>query len=171
MNVQARKFDGEGSWRFTGAMMVIGLLAFFGTTFVANGALVYYALSTFSGEEEASPYEHGLAYDHDIAAAHEQDARGWRVTLDAKRAPGDPEAVVTLKMRDAADAPIAGMKVSAALLFPTNKAFDRSIALAEVAPGEYRGAAAVRAGQWDVDVAASREGDTQFRSHNRVDLP
>ena len=36
-------------------IVLAALVMFFGPIFVANGALVYYALSTFSGEQEASP--------------------------------------------------------------------------------------------------------------------
>ncbi len=36
--------------------------ACFGVIFAVNGYMAYSAVSTFTGETEASPYEHGLAY-------------------------------------------------------------------------------------------------------------
>jgi nitrogen fixation protein FixH len=78
----------------------------------------YYALSTFSGEQEASPYEHGLAYDRDIESARQQDARGWNVALGVQRAePGAP-ASIAVGIRDANNEALAGLEVSAGLEFP-----------------------------------------------------
>ena len=37
--------------RGTGLIFLAALVLFFGTVFAANGALVYYALSTFSGDQ------------------------------------------------------------------------------------------------------------------------
>jgi len=123
--------------RSTEWIVLAALVMFFGTIFVANGALVYYALSTFSGEQEASPYEHGLAYDRDIESARQQDARGWNVTLGVQRAePGAP-ASIAVGMRDANNEALGGLEVSAGLEFPTDKRFDRRIGLIETGPGEY----------------------------------
>ena len=156
--------------RSTEWIVLAALVMFFGTIFVANGALVYYALSTFSGEQEASPYEHGLAYDRDIESARQQDARGWNVTLGVQRAePGAP-ASIAVGMRDANNEALEGLEVSAGLEFPTDKRFDRRIGLIETGPGEYLADLPLRAGQWDVVIEAKREGERLFRSRNRVTL-
>ena len=156
--------------RFTGAKMLATLIAFFGATFIANGLLVYYALSTFSGEQEASPYEHGLAYDKDIAAAHEQDARQWRVSVNALRRETGAPASIDVAMRDADDQPLQGLVVDATLEFPADKKLDRHASLGEAAPGAYHAEAALRAGQWDLVIEARREGVRLFRSRNRIVL-
>jgi len=156
---------------WTGWTVLAAFIISFGVVFAVNGLMVYYALSTFSGEEEASPYEHGLAYDRDIAAAHAQDARGWRVDVSARRpAPGAPADIIA-DLRDAAGQPIKGLNGVATLEFPADKAFDKRASLAESAPGEYRASAALRAGQWDLVIEASDNGERRFRSRNRVDLP
>jgi nitrogen fixation protein FixH len=138
------------------------------TVFLANASLVYFALSTFSGEQEASPYEHGLAYDKDIAAARVQDAKAWRVTVLVERQPMSRSALIDVVFRRADGQPIDGLNVEAALAFPTDKQFDRIVALGEANHGEYAAEAPLRDGQWDVTVTASRAGEPQFRSHNRV---
>src|SRR5271169_5052217 len=111
--------------RGTEWIVLAALVMFFGTVFTANGALVYYALSTFSGEQEASPYEHGLAYDKDIDAARAQDSRGWNVTLSARRIAPDARASIAVVLRDANGEALQGLEVSASVEFPTDKHFDR----------------------------------------------
>ncbi len=69
----------------TGWMVLAMLLAFFGVIGSVNAVMVYSALSTFSGEVEAHPYEHGIAYNREIASAREQAARGWKVDASLER--------------------------------------------------------------------------------------
>jgi nitrogen fixation protein FixH len=154
-----------------GWMVLAMITAFFGTVMIANGALIYFALSTFSGEEETNPYEHGLAYDKDIAAAHAQDALHWQAVVHlARLAAGEPPRL-EFALRDAQGQPLAGLAVVATLEFPASKRFDRTIDLVEEGPGVYRGEAAVAAGQWDVFIEAKRDNVTVFRSHNHIALP
>ena len=49
-----------------GRHVLSALIAFFGVMFIANGFLVYYAVSTFSGGERPNPYRSGseLQRDH-----------------------------------------------------------------------------------------------------------
>jgi len=163
----AQRDDGRP---FTGWMALATFAAFFGAIFCANAALVYFALSTFSGEQEASPYEHGLAYDKDLAAARVQDARGWRVTVRMERpAPGAP-ALIDVVINGPDNRPLEGLSVSAALAFPTDKKRDKSAPLIEASPGDYSAQAALQDGLWDVEVTAARDGERQFRSHNRITL-
>ena len=155
---------------FRGWMALASLIAFFGAIFFANGALVYYALSTFSGEQESSPYEHGLAYDRDIAAAREQDARQWRVSVNALRSQSGAPASIDVAMRDADDQPLQGLVVDATLEFPADKKLDKHTTLNEAAPGQYRADASLPAGQWDLVIEARRDGARLFRSRNRIVL-
>lgn len=155
---------------FTGWMALAILVVFFGTIFCANASLVYYALSTFSGEQEASPYEHGLAYDKDIAAARDQDARQWRVSINVLRPQLDAPALIDVTMHDADDQPLQGLSVIATLEFPANKKLDRHANLTEAALGDYRADAPLQAGQWDLIIEARRDGERLFRSRNRIVL-
>lgn len=155
---------------FTGWMALAILAGFFGAIFCANASLVYYAISTFSGEQEASPYERGLAYDKDIAAARAQDARGWRVSVNAVRPQSGAPALIDITMRDADDQPIQGLAVTAALEFPADKKLDQRTTVNEAEPGDYRADASLPPGQWDLVIEARRDGERLFRSRNRIVL-
>ncbi len=72
--------------------------------------MAYYAISTFRGETDPSPYEHGLAYEKDIVAARAQAARGWNVSGRFTR-DGDETAVQIRVLDSSLDAPVTGLKV------------------------------------------------------------
>ena len=68
----------------TGWKVLAMLLAFFGVVGAVNAVMVYSALSTFSGEVEAHPYEHGLAYNREYC----QRARTGGARLEGRRLAG-----------------------------------------------------------------------------------
>lgn len=152
--------------RLTGAMFLAILLGSFAVIASVNGAMVYYALSTFSGEVDPHPYEHGLAYNKDIAAAEAQEARHWQVAA-AIRGKGDTKSVGAV-FHNAAGQAIAGLSVTAHLEFATDMRRDRQLTLQEVSPGIYRGALSLADGQWDLVIEATRGGQQLFLSRNRV---
>ncbi len=152
--------------RLTGPMFLAILLGSFAVIASVNGAMVYYALSTFSGEVDPHPYEHGLAYNKDIAAAEAQEARHWKVAA-AIRGKGDAKSVEAAFHNDAGQA-IAGLAVTAHLEFATDMRRDRKLTLQEVAPGTYRGALNLASGQWDLVIEATRGGQQLFLSRNRI---
>ncbi|MGB8277912.1 MAG: FixH family protein [Methylovirgula sp.] len=162
---------GENGGRpLTGAKFLAILVAFFGTIFLVNGAMVYYALSTFSGVVDPHPYEHGLAYNKDIAAAEAQDARHWQVAAHISGAAVGAKTVEAVFL-DRDNQALTGLAVTAKLEFATDMMRDRSLALTEVAAGVYRGAIAVASGQWDLVIEAKRDAKQVFRSRNRVTIP
>ena len=61
----------------TGRSVVVFLGLFFGVMFVANGAMVYAALSTLHGEEMENSYDASQAYNRQIAEARAQSELGW----------------------------------------------------------------------------------------------
>jgi nitrogen fixation protein FixH len=143
----------------------VGLfLAFLG----ADGAMTYYALKTFSGEVMAHPYERGLAYNRDIAAARAQESRDWKVDVQfAPAANGETQIVVAL--RDATGAALNGLDLEALLVAPADLKQDLRVRLEEKSDGRYAGAAAFVAGRRDLVLSAKRAGQEVFRSQNRLD--
>lgn len=150
-----------------GWMVLTLLLNFFGVVAGVNAVMIHYAVSTFRGEQEASPYEHGLAFNKDIEAAREQEALGWKVSASVSRNAGGA-ALVEVVVTDAAQSPVTGLAFSGELDSPADKKLDKHLMLAEAAPGVYSGSVASNAGQWDLLLEARRDGAPMFRSKNRV---
>ena len=161
--------DNGGGRRWAGLTVLLALLGFFGVVFAVNGVMIFAALSTLTGVDTASAYQAGRMFEHDVAMAHAQDARHWQV--DAKVIViADSARRVFVVARDASDRPLGGMALSVTFERPTDRRLDRDIAVAEDSPGNFHGRAEIPAGQWDLVIALSRNGDEMFRSRNRIVL-
>ncbi|MDE2578349.1 MAG: FixH family protein [Hyphomicrobiales bacterium] len=145
------------------------LLAFFGTVASVNFVMIRSALATFSGEVTKHPYEEGLAYNKQIAAATVQNGLGWVVDAHATRDAGGM-AAVDYRVRDKSGAPVAGLDARLHFAWPTDMKRDKHVMLAETAPGVYTVREPLGAGAWDLEFSASRNGAIVFQSVNRVDL-
>jgi len=153
----------------TGWKVLAMLLAFFGVIGSVNAVMVYSALSTFSGEVEAHPYEHGVAYNRDIASAREQAARGWKVDASLERlASGETQIVV--RARDARSFEISGVDIAANLASPVDKKQDVAAKLQETAPGRFEARVVLAPGARDLELTASQSGREVFRSRNRLQV-
>jgi nitrogen fixation protein FixH len=149
---------------------VLGIFAgLFVIVLGANGAMTYFAVKTFSGEVIAHPYERGLAYNREIAAARAQEGRDWKVDVSLTPADG-VQSRIAVTLRDAAGVPLEGLDLEALLVAPANLKQDAGIKLEEKGDGLYAGEAAFVAGRRDLVLSAKRAGQEVFRSHNRLDL-
>src|SRR5215813_820993 len=160
---------GDGAPPVTGRTVFLCLLAFFAVVGGANAILVRAAVSTFGGLETESSYQAGLVFAREEAQARSQDALHWRV--DARFSTlRDGETRLVVDANDAAGRPLRGLTAAARLVHPADQRADRAIALHETRPGEFAGAAAVAAGQWELVLELARDGGRVFRSRNRVRL-
>jgi nitrogen fixation protein FixH len=155
----------RSGYRLTGRTVLVILFAFFGTVASVNAVLVHYALSTFRGEVEDHPYEVGLAFNGDIAAARAQEARHWSVDV---RLPRRGDRTLSISMRDALGTSLDGLKVVATFAAPVDSRLDHQIELKQSGAGLYVGGAPVAAGNWDLEIRADRQGETLFRSKSRI---
>ena len=152
-----------------GWMVLAMLVAFFGIIAAVNGLMVHYALSTFPGVDDDRAYEHGLAYNKDIAAAAHQNQLGWKVDGQFTRELGGL-ASLRISIRDPQGAAVTGLAMSAQLEFLPDGRRDLTLPLAEINPGEYRGQIKAEAGSWLLDLSASKGDETLYRSKNRLTL-
>jgi nitrogen fixation protein FixH len=152
----------------TGRTVLICLIGFFAVVFVANGIMIRAAVSTFGGVETSSSYQAGLAFAREAAAAHAQDALHWRVNATLRAVPG--KTIVEIDARDSAGRPLAGLTATGHLAHPNDRRADREVILSERTTGQFHGIAGPTAGQWDVIIELSRDGERLFRSRNRVVL-
>jgi len=151
----------------TGWMVLYLMVAFFAVVIGVNAFMAHEALSTFGGVETDSSYKAGQMFERDVAMAKAQDAQHWQV--DAKvTAAADRGALLDIVARDASGAPLAGMTATALFARPTDQRLDRAVAVTETGAGHFRGTADIAAGQWDLIIELSRQGDRLFRSKNRV---
>jgi len=152
----------------TGRMVLLVLVAFFGVVFGVNGLLMKLAIQTLPGTEVDSAYSASLAYEKEITAARDQDARAWKVSAHVQRAP-DGGATVQVEARDNKGMPMAGLTFQGRFERPTDRRADQPVGLTDVGGGIYRGSAALIApGQWDLVLEGDAAGQRMFLSKNRV---
>lgn len=145
--------------------VLVAMLAFFGTIIVVDTYLVYKAVSTFGGIESPNAYRDGLAYNERLAIDAEQAKLGWKERIEAT---GEPLRLrVTLQDRDGNA--VARRYVAADVGRPATNRYDRTLDLAEVAPGVYEAALAdAGGGTWAVDLRVFAHRDDTSEPIYRV---
>jgi nitrogen fixation protein FixH len=154
----------------TGRFVFIAVVSFFAVVIGVNLVMMRLAITTLPGTEVDSAYSAGLAYQREIVAARQQNARDWKVDAHIERKP-DGAAVLNVGAQDRSGAPLAGLALFARLERPTDRRADRAFEIAESGGGSYRGTAqSVASGQWDLVIEADADGKRMFLSRNRIVL-
>jgi nitrogen fixation protein FixH len=152
----------------TGGKVLYMLIAFFGVVIAVNAIMMKLAIQTLPGTEVESAYSASLAYEKEIGAARDQNARNWKVDAHVQRG-ADGGATLLVEARDSAGKPISGLKFLGRFERPTDRRADLPILLAEVGIGIYRGTAPqIAPGQWDLVLEGDTAGQRMFLSKNRV---
>jgi nitrogen fixation protein FixH len=158
----------ERPW--TGRMVLLSILAFFGVVIAVNVTMMTLAIKTLPGIDIDNPYGTGLAYNQEISAARAQDARGWHVAAHVERA-ADGRGSIALEARDVSGAAVTGVAFTARLARPTDRRSDLAVTLVARETGVYLGVAEdVAAGQWELIIEGDRGSERLFLSHNRLTL-
>ncbi len=136
-------------------------LGMLGLVVVVNGALAYFATSTFNGLVAENAYEKGNSFNKSLAAARDQADMGW--TVDATLTPGASGhgAEIAISFKNKEGKALDGLDVQALADRPNIAGVERRIVFTPKGNGQY--AAQVdfpQAGQWDVDFLASGDGTT-----------
>lgn len=161
---------GQGR-RLTGRAVFAILAAFFGVVFTVNAVMITLAVDTLPGTVTDSAYRSSQRYNQTIAEARERAERGWKVDAHVARDPSGA-AAVTMSLRDRNGAPLERIAVTAQLMHPAHRSNDRAFDLGRTGPGAFAGTADnVASGAYDLIIAIEREGETTFRTRNRVMLP
>src|SRR6266481_60500 len=148
----------------TGRSVFVLLVAFFGVVIGVNLVMMKFAIQTLPGTEVDSAYSASLAYEKEIAAAHEQNMRNWQIDAHVQRGP-DGAATLQVEARDNNGRPVSGLKFQGRFERPTDRRADQPVALAETGIGVYRGAASLIApGQWDLVLEGDAAGRRMFLS-------
>ena len=141
--------------------------AFFGAVFAMNGAMIYSAISTYSGIVSNEPYRKGLHYNDRIGADERQSRLGWTDTVTVTH---DGYVVVTLADRN--NNPVIGTSISAQLGRPSSNRHDIQLNLGETAPGRYEGQVGrLDDGNWIIALEIRRDrttADPDYRARRRL---
>lgn len=151
----------------TGRRVLALVLAFFAVVFLANGAFVWLALTSWTGIDTENAYVEGLNYDETLRRAARQRALGWRLehVLAGDRAGRRLE----VRLSDRDGFPVGGVEVGAELRRPTHQAEDVRLTLGADGEGRFRSDAfALAPGQWDLVVRVGRGGETLYRRDARI---
>jgi nitrogen fixation protein FixH len=152
----------------TGRTVLFALLAFFGVVIGVNMVMMKLAIQTLPGTEVDSAYSASLAYEKEIIAARDQDARNWKIDAHVQRS-GQGGATLQVEARDRNGQPMSGLKFQGRFERPTDRRADLPVTLAEVGIGIYRGSAeTIAPGQWDLVLEGLSSGQRLFLSKNRV---
>jgi nitrogen fixation protein FixH len=157
--------------RLTGRAVFLGFLAFFAVVVTVNAVMLSLALDTMPGLTTDSSYRASQRFNSDLAAARLRDARGWKVEARVDRDASGIGAV-TVSVREPEGAPVERVTVKAQVQHAARRANDRSFDVTRTGPGAYAGTAeGLVAGAHDLVVEVERDGETLYRSRNRVMLP
>ena len=150
-------------WAFAGAL---------GVVVAVNGALVYFATTTFSGIAVDRPYQRGLEYNRVIDEAAHQAAIGWSIevewrVIDRAAMTGTLEAHVTHR----GGKPVDGLKLAATVIRPVEQVVPAITELDQVGPGRYAATLTLpKHGLWDAHVVAS-SGNMRVETDARIVVP
>lgn len=129
-----------------------------------NVRFITIAVRSFPGEVTKQDFETSNHYDAVLERAAAQAALGYKIALRAE--PGQ----LVLALRDRAGAAVGGAAISATIRRPLGDPDRQALHFAEIAPGQYRAAAAPGSGQWDVDLVIGA-GTNRLVRTERVVLP
>jgi len=152
----------------TGRKVLFMLVGFFGVVFGVNFLMMKLAIDTLPGTEVDSAYSASLAYEKEIAAAHDKSARVCKADAHIQRS-AEGGATLQVEAPDARGKPMSGLTFQGRFERPTDRRADQPVELAEMGIGVYRGSAPlIASGQWDLVLEAVSAGRRMFLSKNRV---
>ena len=144
-------------------------VAFFGVMLVANGTLIWFAFTSWTGLDTGKAYQRGLAYNRTLEAARQQAALGWKVDFAVEQA-GARQALIEVTLEDAHGDLLEHADVHAAVVRPTHAGYDFAQSLPHEHAGRYRATLDLPLpGQWELRIVAAEGGDT-YRLTRRIHI-
>src|SRR3954466_648235 len=115
----------------TGRKGLFILCGFFGLVIGVNLVMMRLAIQTLPGTEVDSAYSASLAYEKQITAARDQNARNWKIDAHVERS-GQGGATLQVEARDNNGRPMSGLKFEGRFERPTDRRGDLPVGLAAV---------------------------------------
>ena len=146
----------------------IGML---GVVMIVNGAMAYFATSTFNGVITENAYEKGLKYNKTLEVSRQQSELGWRVEAKAEPSSTGHGATVMLTYLDKSGHGVDGLDVQALVDRPNVTGSEQRVSFVSKGGGHYAVDVSFKeAGQWDFDILAANEGAT-YQLQRRFVIP
>jgi len=148
------------------------IMAGFSVVLIANAALVYFAVNTWTGLETEQHYVKGLAYNTNLEAAKRQQALGWSADFIVEFVNSDGlSGTSKIRFTDKDGKAMTHLDVRVHVSRPTHDGFDSAFDLSHSGEGIYRGAFSLPLkGLWDFRILA-RRGDDDFQRVERIVTP
>ena len=145
----------------------------FAVVIAVNGALFYFATSTFSGLQTERSYDLGIGYNRVLAQAEAQAKLGWKVEMRLiPPAQRGAEAELIVEVIDSNGQSVTDLVAEIVLDRPAQAGFRQVAALSEVAAGRYGARVLLPlAGQWDGQVVLKRGDEVLYQKAQRFMVP
>lgn len=154
----ARRRFGWGPWVF---------VAMFAVVLAANGIMMIFAFTSWTGLETLGAYDKGIDYNRTLEAARAQEALGWRVESQVV-ATGAQGVRIEVALRDRHGNTVTPERVRVRLIRPTHSGHDTMATLAKLAAGRYGTDLTLPLrGQWDLLILAEHPGGV-YQARRRV---
>lgn len=153
----------------SGRMVPWYFVIFFSALAAVFAGFAYIAHKTHPGVVTEDAYEKGLKYNIQIARAQAQESLRWHSAFTLSH-PSTEHWLLEFTLKDAAEKPVAGAKVSLKMMRPSRQSMDFMVDMAETSPGIY--AAEVKPpvpGLWEAQVSAV-SGKNSYQAAQRVEL-
>lgn len=122
----------------------------FGVVLAANGTMLYFAMSSFTGLHTEGHYQKGLNYNRVLGAAQAQEALGWTISVLFEPSVGSSGRLV-VRAAGQDGTPLTGALVTARLMRPTQAGFDMDVTFVPSTGGIYAADIDLPLpGQWEV---------------------
>ncbi|NNE58087.1 MAG: FixH family protein [Hellea sp.] len=145
--------------RLTGRHVWYWLIGFFGIMIIANAAFVYFAVTSFRGEDVPRSYRQGLEYNQTIQKRRDQNKLGWQASYNIlKTEAGQNQLILALKDKDGAR--LSDLSIEATLRHPTDTDLDRTLSFSQISPGLYQAKGPIPLGQWQLRARANQAQTT-----------
>jgi nitrogen fixation protein FixH len=134
---------------------------------IANGALVYFALSSWPGLAYDNAFERGRKYNQVLREEDRESKLGWRIET-IYESTSERVGTLTVRATDRDGSPLVDLGLTATLVRPLGGSLpDRALDLRARAPGVFAAAIEVPlSGQWELRVTAvDPGGDRAHEAH------
>lgn len=152
----------------------LGIGSFFASVFLANGIMVFYALSTFDGVETQNAYSRGRTYNHVLEADAVQAELGWQVKVSASPAYRNEDVLLNVSVLVTGEngTRIALAPIPLSLRRPTMQGMDATTTLTPQGNGRYAGTIRLAvAGNWIAWFKATAPDGRSFVHEERLFVP